>query len=98
MGGEERSDGAGIFVARVGSVVNSVEMHSKRVLMLKLVLNIGLLNVVIVYAKKKCTEPAHPGFPGQIPQSRKTVVLCVVCVIVYAPHSGKLEEKERILE
>jgi len=23
--------------------------------------------------------PAHPGFPGQIPQSRKTVV-CVVCV------------------
>ena len=24
--------------------------------------------------------PAHPGFPGQIPQSRKTVVLCVVCV------------------
>jgi len=22
--------------------------------------------------------PAHPGFPGQIPQSRKTVV-CVVC-------------------
>jgi len=25
--------------------------------------------------------PAHPGFPGQIPQSRKTVV-CVVCVCV----------------
>jgi len=24
--------------------------------------------------------PAHPGFPGQIPQSRKMVV-CVVCVI-----------------
>ena len=23
--------------------------------------------------------PAHPGFPGQIPQSRKTVVCCVVC-------------------
>jgi len=22
--------------------------------------------------------PAHPGFPGQIPQSRKTVVLCCV--------------------
>ena len=21
--------------------------------------------------------PAHPGFPGQIPQSRKTVVCCV---------------------
>jgi len=26
--------------------------------------------------------PAHPGFPGQIPQSRKTVVLCCVCVCV----------------
>ena len=25
--------------------------------------------------------PAHPGFPGQIPQSRKTVVLCV-CVVL----------------
>jgi len=25
--------------------------------------------------------PAHPGFPGQIPQSRKTVVcVCVCCV------------------
>jgi len=24
--------------------------------------------------------PAHQGCPGQIPQSRKTVVLCVVCV------------------
>jgi len=24
--------------------------------------------------------PVHPGFPGQIPQSRKTVVLCVVCL------------------
>jgi len=23
--------------------------------------------------------PAHPGCPGQIPQSRKTVVLCVCC-------------------
>ena len=27
--------------------------------------------------------PAHPGFPGQIPQSRKTVVCCV-CVCVTA--------------
>ena len=27
--------------------------------------------------------PAHPGFPGQNPQSRKTVVLCVcVCMCV----------------
>jgi len=25
--------------------------------------------------------PAHPGFPGQIPQSRKTVVVVVVVVI-----------------
>ena len=25
---------------------------------------------------------AHPGFPGQIPQSRKTVVLCV-CVLFH---------------
>jgi len=23
--------------------------------------------------------PAHPGFPGQIPQSRKTVVCVCVC-------------------
>ena len=29
--------------------------------------------------------PAHPGFPGQIPQSRKTVVCCVcVCVVALA--------------
>ena len=27
--------------------------------------------------------PAHPGFPGQIPQSRKTVVVCV-CVLAVA--------------
>jgi len=31
--------------------------------------------------------PAHPGFPGQIPQSRKTVVcvceLCAVDVFLY---------------
>jgi len=27
--------------------------------------------------------PAHPGFPGQIPQSRKTVVcLCVLFTVV----------------
>jgi len=25
--------------------------------------------------------PAHPGFPGQIPQSRKTVVCVCVCVL-----------------
>jgi len=31
--------------------------------------------------------PAHPGCPGQIPQSRKTVVLCV-CVCVINDRSG----------
>ena len=25
--------------------------------------------------------PAHPGFPGQIPQSRKTVVVVVVVAV-----------------
>jgi len=28
--------------------------------------------------------PAHPGFPGQIPQSRKTVVVVVVTLIIYS--------------
>jgi len=27
--------------------------------------------------------PAHPGFPGQIPQSRKTVVLCVCVYLLF---------------
>ena len=34
--------------------------------------------------------PAHPGFPGQIPQSRKTVVcVCVLsmCLLVYIDFS-----------
>ena len=30
--------------------------------------------------------PAHPGFPGQIPQSRKTVVC--VCVFLYSFHAS----------
>jgi len=40
MGGEERSDGAGIFKAEkwVDSVV-SVKRHSKRILILKMVLD-----------------------------------------------------------
>jgi len=44
MRGEERSDGVGIFVAEksVDSVVN-VERHSKRVLILKMVLQFMLL-------------------------------------------------------
>jgi len=29
--------------------------------------------------------PAHPGFPGQIPQSRKTVVVVVVVVSLALP-------------
>ena len=51
MGGEEKSDGVGIFVAEkwVDSVV-SVERHSKSVLNLRMVLDNGLLNVLMVYA------------------------------------------------
>ena len=51
MGDEERSDSVGIFVAEkwVDSVV-SVERHSKRVLILKMVLDSGLLNILTVYA------------------------------------------------
>jgi len=43
VGGEERLDGVGIIIAQkwVDSVV-SVERHSKRVLILKMVLNNGL--------------------------------------------------------
>jgi len=65
MGGEERLDGVGIFVADkwVDRVV-SVERHSKRLLILKMVLDNGLLNVLTVYA----------------------------------PHSGKPEEKRQFLE
>jgi len=50
MGGEERSDRVGIFVAEkwVDSVV-SVERHSKRVLNLRMVLDNGLLIVLTVY-------------------------------------------------
>jgi len=51
MGGEKRLDGVGIFVAEkwVDSVV-IVERHSKRVLNLRMVLDNGLLNVLMVYA------------------------------------------------
>jgi len=59
MGGEERSDGVEIFVAEkwVDSVV-SVERHSKGVLILRMVLGNGLLNVLMVYAP-------HSGKPGE---------------------------------
>ena len=33
--------------------------------------------------------PAHPGFPGQIPQSRKTVVC--VCLTLATSHMGHAE-------
>jgi len=51
MGGEERSDGVGIFAAEkwVVSVV-SVKRHSKRVLILKMVLDNGLLHALTFYA------------------------------------------------
>jgi len=51
MGGEDRSDGIGMFVAEkwVDSVV-SVERQSKRVLTLRMVLDNGLLNILKVYA------------------------------------------------
>jgi len=47
MGGEERSDSVGIFAAEkwVNSVVG-VERHSKRVLILKMVLDNGSINVL----------------------------------------------------
>jgi len=51
MGGKETSDSVRIFVAEkwIGSVV-SFKRHSKRVLILKVVLENGLLNVLTVYA------------------------------------------------
>jgi len=51
MGGKDRSDGVGMFAAKkwVESVVK-VERHIERVLILKMVLDNGLLNVLTVYA------------------------------------------------
>jgi len=51
MGGKERSDGVRIVIAEkwVDSVV-SIERHSERVLILKMVLDSGLLIVLTVYA------------------------------------------------
>jgi len=59
MGSEERSDSIGIFLAEkwVDSVA-SVKRHSKRVLNLKIVLDSGLLNVLMVNAP-------HSGKPEQ---------------------------------
>ena len=63
VGGDERSDGVEIFVAEkwVDSVV-SVERHSKRVLSLRMVLDNGLLNVLMVYAP-------HSGKPEEEKES-----------------------------
>ena len=37
--------------------------------------------------------PAHPGFPGQIPQSRKTVVcVCVLRFVCYKIEFGIYEK------
>jgi len=51
MGGKNRSDGAELFVAEkwVDSVA-SVERHSERVLILKMVLDKDILNVLTAYA------------------------------------------------
>jgi len=50
---KDRSNGVGTFVADkwVDSVVMKVERHSERVLILKMVLDNGLLNVLTVYAR-----------------------------------------------
>jgi len=51
VGGKDRSDGVGMFVAEkwVDSVVK-VERHSERVLILKMALDNSLMNVLTVYA------------------------------------------------
>jgi len=51
MGGKDRSDGVGMFVAEkwVDSV-EKVERHSERVLILKMILDNVLLNVLMMYA------------------------------------------------
>ena len=56
MGNEAKTDGVGIFVAekRADSAV-SVERHSERILVLKMVLGDRLLNVFSVYAYMKLT-------------------------------------------
>jgi len=59
MGSKAKTDGVGIFVAEkwVDSVV-SVERHSERVLVLKMILGDCLLNVFTVYAP-------HSGKPDE---------------------------------
>jgi len=63
VGVEEKLDGIGVFVAEkwVDSVVN-VERHSKRVLILRKILDNGLLTVLTVYAP-------HSGKPKEEKES-----------------------------
>jgi len=53
MGGKDRSDGVGMFAAEkwLDSVLN-VERQIERVLILKMALDNGLLNVLMVYASQ----------------------------------------------
>ena len=75
MGDEERSDSVGIFVAEkwVDSVV-SVKRQSKRVMILHMVLDNGLLNVLMVYAP-------HSGKPEEEKESLWNEVLHLVSCI-----------------
>ena len=40
--------------------------------------------------------PAHPGCPGQFPQSRKTVVCVCVCVCSAMSLTYRLQQKKRV--
>ena len=79
MGGEEKQNGVGIFVAEkwVDGVV-SVERHSKRVLNLRMVLDNGLLNVLTVYAphsgKSEEEKENFWNFVSCIPQKEMVVL------------------------
>ena len=75
MGSKAKTDGVGIFVAkkRVDSVV-SVERHSERVLVLKMVLGDCLLNVFTVYVP-------HSGKPDEVGESFWDDVFHVVSCI-----------------
>jgi len=71
MGSEAKTDGVGIFVAEkwVDSVV-SVERHSERILVLKMVLCDHLLNVFMVYAP-------HSGKPDEEKECFWSEVSCI---------------------
>ena len=75
MGGKERSDGIGMFVAQkwVDRVVK-VERHSETVLILKMVSDNSLLNVLMVYAP-------HSGKPEEEKDNFSNEVFDVVSCI-----------------